>query len=234
MKLVDIRSAEDYAAGHIPGAINIPNTVLSITIGELRNQLPEWSVLEATFAAAGLTYDDTIVIYGDNLAGRSFIAFDQSGFDKVHILQGGFTEWTGETTTVATVPTPSAFQLTDPGIQIVTADYVLGQINAPGVFILDSRDADSFAQGHIPGSFNVPIGLTHDGATLIGIDQLVASLTAIGVGPDSLIITTCGSGNVASNQLALLRDLGYTNIVLYDGSWQEWSADPARPVETGV
>ncbi len=88
--------------------------------------------------------------------------FDQSGFERVHILQGGFTEWTGETTNVATVPTPSTFQLTNPGIQIVTADYVLQNINAPGVFILDSRDAESFAQGHIPGSFNVPIGLTYD------------------------------------------------------------------------
>jgi thiosulfate/3-mercaptopyruvate sulfurtransferase len=99
--------------------------------------------------------------------------------------------------------------------------------------IIDSRDADSYRQGHIPGSISIPINLTHSAATVTTVEPLVAALAAAGVTPDTKIITTCGTGNVASNQLALLRDLGFKNIVLYDGSWQEWGSDPSRPVETG-
>ncbi|MCC6981874.1 MAG: sulfurtransferase [Bauldia sp.] len=233
VKLIDIRSAEDYAAGHIAGAISIPNSTLSIEVDGLRNQLPAWDELEAIFANAGLSYDDTIVIYGDNLAGRSFIAFDQSGFEKVHVLQGGFPGWTGPTSTEPTATVASNFQLTDQGVQIVDADYVQANIGAPGVVIIDSRDADSYRQGHIPGSISIPINLTHSAATVTTVEPLVAALAAAGVTPETKIITTCGTGNVASNQLALLRDLGFKNIVLYDGSWQEWGSDPSRPVETG-
>ena len=44
-------------------AISIPNTTLSIEVNGLRNQLPTWDELQAIFANAGLSYDDTIVIY---------------------------------------------------------------------------------------------------------------------------------------------------------------------------
>ncbi len=74
VKLVDQQPPRTTPPATSRERINIPNSVLSITIGELRNQLPAWDVLEATFRRRGLSHDDTIVIYGDNLAGRSFIA----------------------------------------------------------------------------------------------------------------------------------------------------------------
>ena len=229
VKVIDIRAPEAYAAGHIDGAISIPLTSISIEANGLRNQVPERPVLEAIFSAAGLSYDDTLVLYGDDLAGRAFIAFDQSGFEKIHVVEGGLTNWTGVVTQVATAPTPTTFVLDRAKAEIVDKDYVLSKLEASGVFIIDSRDPDSFNKGSIPGSFNVPISLSHAKAGLNDPDALVAALNALGVAKDSEIITTCGSGNVASNQLAALRDLGYTNIKLYDGSWGEWGADPATP-----
>jgi thiosulfate/3-mercaptopyruvate sulfurtransferase len=229
VKLIDIRAPEAYAAGHIEGAINIPLTSISIEANGLRNQVPERPVLEAIFSAAGLTYDDTLVLYGDDLAGRAFIAFDQSGFEKIHVIENGLANWTGAVTQVAATTTPTTFVLDRAKAEIVDKDYVLSKLSAPGVFIIDSRDADSFKAGSIPGSYNVPISLSHQKAALNDPDALVAALEAIGVSKDSEIITTCGSGNVASNQLAALRDLGYTNIKLYDGSWGEWGADASTP-----
>lgn len=229
VKIIDIRAPEAYAAGHIEGAINIPLTTISIEADGLRNQVPERGVLEAIFSAAGLSYDDTLVLYGDDLAGRAFIAFDQSGFENLHIVEGGLDNWTAPLTQVAAAPTPTNFVLDRPKAEIVDKAYVLSKLEAPGVFIIDSRDADSFNKGSIPGSFNVPISISHAKAGLNDPDALVAALDALGIKKDSEIITTCGSGNVASNQLAALRDLGYTNIKLYDGSWGEWGADPSTP-----
>ncbi|MET3924238.1 rhodanese-like domain-containing protein [Devosia sp. 2618] len=229
VKIIDIRAPEAYAAGHITGAINIPTPVISIEANGLRNEIPETAVLQDVFAKAGLSYDDTIVLYGDDLAGRAFIAFDQSGFEHIHILENGLANWTGATTDVASVPTASNFVLDRAKAEIVDKEYVLSKLEQPGVFIIDSRDTDSYNKGFIPGSFNVPISVSHNKAALNDPEALVAAFDAIGVKKDSEIITTCGSGNVASNQLAALRDLGYTNIKLYDGSWGDWSADPSTP-----
>lgn len=229
VKVIDIRTPDLFAQGHIPGAINIPNALLSIDIDHVRNEIPPREDLEATFAAAGLSYDDTVVIYGDTIAGRAFIAFDQAGFESVHVLEGGFEAWTGERSTVAVLPTPSDFILDREKVAIVDKEYVLAAIDNPDVFIIDSRGAEGYNAGFIPGSHNVPLSLSHNGAALQSPAALVAALDALGITEDSEIIATCGSGNAASNQLAVLRDLGYRNLKLYDGSWNDWNADPNTP-----
>lgn len=229
VKIIDIRTPEAYAEGHIAGAINIPNTVLSPELAGLRNQLPSIADRQAAFAGAGLSYDDIIVIYGDDLAGRAYVAFDQSGFEEVHILEGGITEWTGAVTAEAVVPTPSDFVLDRAKIEVVDKDYVLAHLDDANTIIIDSRGEQGFAAGSIPGSINIPIGVSHNGAAVHNIEALAAALEANGVTREHQLILTCGSGNVASNQLAALRDLGFTNLVLYDGSWEEWGADPETP-----
>jgi thiosulfate/3-mercaptopyruvate sulfurtransferase len=231
-KLIDLRPAEAYAAGHIEGAINIPSTLLVVQQGELRNELLEKSQLEKILAAAGLSYDDTLVLYNDSGSGKQFITFHQSGFDKVHILDGGYQKWKGPTTTVASAPKPSEFRLTRDKADIVSKEYVLSKLGKPGVVILDSRAPEAYEQGYIPGSYNIPLAVSLDGAAVKPVEELLASLKAMGVTKDSEIITTCGSGPAASNQLTVLRDLGYRNIKLYDGSWNEWQLDPNTPKAT--
>src|SRR5690606_1549791 len=102
-------------------------------------------------------------------------------------------------------------------------------LETPNTIIIDSRGAEGFAKGSIPGSINIPIGVSHSGAAVQNVEALAAALEANGVTPEHQLILTCGPGNVASNQLAALRDLGYDNLVLYDGSWEEWGNDPATP-----
>lgn len=229
VKYIDIRSPEAYAEGHVEGAISIPLTSISIEANGLRNQLPEISVRQDIFAAAGLSYDDTLVLIGDNLAGRAYIAFDQSGFENLHVVEGGIANWTAPLTSAETTVTPSNFVLDRAKAEVVDKDYVLSKIGAEGVFIIDSRGDADFNAGSIPGSYNIPIWVSHYQADLQEPSELAAALEALGISKDSEIITTCGSGNVASNQLTALRDLGYTNVKLYDGSWDEWVADPNTP-----
>lgn len=78
-RIVDVRSPQAYAEGHIPTAINIP-------LQELPGRL------------AALPRDKTIVTYcGDlacPLAPKAALALAQKGF-KVMELHGGLEEWTG-------------------------------------------------------------------------------------------------------------------------------------------
>ena len=56
---------------------------------------------------------------------------------------------------------------------------------------------------------------------------------SIGDVPADRLVCYCGSGVTACHNLLALEHAGLTGAKLYPGSWSEWSADPARPVERG-
>lgn len=77
--LVDLRSKADFEKGHILGAENIPAAMLDEQIDKLRNQ-------------AG---DRPVVLYCGNgmESQRSGRKLQQAGFDRLHLLKGGFPAW---------------------------------------------------------------------------------------------------------------------------------------------
>ena len=57
------------------------------------------------------------------------------------------------------------------------------------------------------------------------------ALAVLGEDASQEIIVYCGVGGYASPVgFALTQMIGYTNVKLYDGSMQEWSADPRAQV----
>jgi thiosulfate/3-mercaptopyruvate sulfurtransferase len=47
------------------------------------------------------------------------------------------------------------------------------------------------------------------------------------------VIVMCGSGTTACHDVLALVLAGLGPTILYEGSWSDWSTDPARPVATG-
>jgi thiosulfate/3-mercaptopyruvate sulfurtransferase len=239
---VDIRTADRYAAGHIPGAINIPREFIETpdvngVIGETKS----YEELEPILAGYGLSYDQTIVVYGESedvalvpesgrYAGKIYVSLDQAGFPNVHVLSGGVNSFTAELSTEATVLPATDLKLTDTKPYIVQKDYVLSALGKENTWVLDARGTAGFDKGHIAGSINVPIGLFSDANALHDdIDGLLVKLEELGISKEDEIITTCGWGWAASDLLAILRDLGYSNLKLYDGAWTDWVQDPNLP-----
>jgi thiosulfate/3-mercaptopyruvate sulfurtransferase len=63
--------------------------------------------------------------------------------------------------------------------------------------------------------------------------ELAAAFAAAGVGPSDVIIGYCHIGQQATAMLMAARSLGHP-ILLYDGSFQDWSARSELPVQTGA
>jgi thiosulfate/3-mercaptopyruvate sulfurtransferase len=120
---------------------------------------------------------------------------------------------------------------------------VLANVESGGRTVIDARAPDRFrgenetidpVGGHIPGAKNrfFKDNLQADGR-FKAPDQLKAELAAA-VGDPAQAIMQCGSGVTACHNLLALEVAGMPGAMLYPGSWSEWSADPARPVATGV
>jgi len=79
--VLDVRTPEEFAAGHLPGAINIPHTELAARVAELEG-----------------SRDRDIVVYCRTGA-RSAAALGvlgKSGFKRLYHLQGDYTRWSEE------------------------------------------------------------------------------------------------------------------------------------------
>ncbi len=51
---------------------------------------------------------------------------------------------------------------------------------------------------------------------------------------DTRVITYSGGGIAASSDAFILTRLGFPDVAVYMGSLQEWTADPANPMEVGA
>ena len=84
--IVDVRTAEEYAAGHIPGAINVPLDSIGSTQPEA---LPDLDAALIVYCRTGVR---------SLQASKALVAI---GYTDVNDLDGGITGWPYETTTEA-------------------------------------------------------------------------------------------------------------------------------------
>jgi thiosulfate/3-mercaptopyruvate sulfurtransferase len=87
-------------------------------------------------------------------------------------------------------------------------------------------------RGHIPGSVNVSSrDLFAADGTVKGENELREAYLTEGVSGDEEVLLYCGGGISASANAITLAELGVTAVRIYDGSLEEWSADPALALE---
>ena len=108
--------------------------------------------------------------------------------------------------------------------------------------VLDARSADRFrgenetldpVGGHIPGAINRFFKNNLDAnGQFKSADVLAKEFKAVlGDTPSESIIHQCGSGITACHNMFAMELAGLKSSMIYPGSWSEWCADPARPIE---
>ena len=91
MPVIDVREPEEFAAGHLPGAVNIPRGVLEF-------QVDGHPALNFK-TDPHLSHRREPVILYCRTGGRSALAAEalkRLGFDRPLSLAGGYTQWTAD------------------------------------------------------------------------------------------------------------------------------------------
>src|SRR5262249_40148942 len=146
IRIVDMRrnGESDYAAGHIPGAVNLLNDA----IRDPKNAptfLPSRSAFEALMAQLGISNGTRVIVYDDRgglYAARFWWILNYFGHANVALLDGHWIKWTREerpTSTETPVVPAGRFTAIPNPHWLATADDVRKAVDNPGVKIVDAR-----------------------------------------------------------------------------------------------
>ncbi len=240
----------EYADGHIPGAafVDWEHDFID-TADPVPVQVAGAQTFAERAAELGVGDGDLVVTYDDYygiFAARVAWAFRHYGAES-RVLDGGWSTWKDEGRPVSNgheTPARRVFtSRTRPQLRRTLAEVEAAR--SAGATFVDARPRHLFLgeagvanTGHIPGSRCLPYQELVDGAT--GLWAAPAAIKRLardaGIDPDRPpreLIATCGSGISATVALLALECIGVHAEGVYDGSFNEWSADPSRPVEYG-
>lgn len=251
--VLDVRGAEAYEAGHLPGAVRVDYGAWEDESLAADSGLEHADYWRKRIGALGVDANDLVLIYdGGKMtqAARIWFILQHFGVRDARVVNGGWpliaeTAATGRLTlsTAPAQPTPARFEpdKTAAGrIGAVTRAEVRAAIDAGTAQVLDARSADEYRgrdargnprAGHLPGALNVShTQLLDDRNRLLPPPALAALLKEAGLEPGRPVITHCqGGGRAALAALAAAR-AGYGPVVNYYLSFGDWSRDASCPV----
>jgi rhodanese-related sulfurtransferase len=125
---------------------------------------------------------------------------------------------------LTTLVTGSAFKNVPPAT--VGLDEFRAAVEARNALIFDARPSAFFEQGHVPGALN----LSRDNFAS-DYHRLSTVLKETG---DKSVLVYCSGGACHDSRLVAnaLLTLGFNNVSIYTGGWDEWSAS-GLPVVKG-
>ena len=254
--LLHVGEKKEYDKGHIAGARFATLDDISVSEhdkpGGLMLQMPTNEVLRKDLATLGISDKSKVVVYygGEWVSPATRVVFtlDYAGLGaRTVLLDGGLQAWTSEGRPTSNVVPPSRngslSELKTRPI-VVDAEWVKSHVGKPGISVVDGRAAAFYdgvqtgmgmhaAQrtGHVAGAKSVPFTeVTDDKLKLRSREELAAIFLKAGVQPGDTVVGYCHVGQQATAMLFAARSLGHP-VLLYDGSYEDWSAHADYPVD---
>ncbi|MCI0815684.1 MAG: sulfurtransferase [Chloroflexi bacterium] len=196
--------AEEFEAGHIPGAVRCPSAQIKGTGDADPRLVAPPAAAKALFESLGVG-DDTLVVAYDRIrnrdAARLWWVLGYYGHANVKVLNGGWKKWSAEGRPVESGPgAPSAGAAFTPVLHPETASTVetlTAAIGLPGTVIWDIRTREEYAGeadrgnarvGHVPGAVHLEwIDLVDDDDTFKDAGELRALAAGLGITPETAV-----------------------------------------------
>jgi rhodanese-related sulfurtransferase len=186
--LLDVRTREEYGAGHVAGAVWAPG-------GQAVQATDEYVAVRAA----------SIVLVCDGFARATLTAawLGRMGFPDVAVLAGGLPAWTEAGGAVETGhPSPAPFGYD--GARAAVDRVSPGDLG--NALVLDVDQSDTYTRGHVPG------------AAWVCRSRLESRIAALAPDRARPIVVTCGDGRASTLAAATLCGLGYAARVLDGGT----------------
>lgn len=249
VRILDVRKITDYKKGHIPNAIHLDRAEISAVVKGVRGMLAPIEVVEGVLGKKGINNQSKVIIYDYSTgpgAARVFWMLDYIGHKNMALLNGGWTKWVRdgrEVTQKIPEPMTGLYKASPEAQKLATGSWILENLKNHKIAILDVRSHDEFTGkearssrgGHIPGAIHLEWkkNLTEQGTIKRAID-LRNMFYKAQIKKGKEIVVQCQTGVRAAQSYFVLRLLGYDQVRLYDGSWEEWSNNKRYPVEIGI
>ena len=225
--LVDVRTEQEYAAGHIPGFRWFPG-------GQAVQRSDEVAVVK----------NCPIIFCCDGRARAAITAswYRQMGHEQVYAVLGGTTAWQGAGQALeqghsrtqplgldearskvrmlapSDVPAASEASITLVGTSGGPSTYIREASEATIVFVGTSQQ---FAEGHVPGARWIPRG------------WLEAQIGDAAPDKSAPVVVTCVDGVTSTFAGAALVDEGYSDVSVLEGGMRAWQ-DAGYAIEKGL
>lgn len=245
VRLVDLRPAAEYAAGHLPGAVRVdPAPLRDPRDRELF--LPSAGEVTTVMRRAGIGPATHVVAYdgsGGLFAARLWLLLSQFGHPRVSLLNGGFGKWNAEGRPVsreAPMVPGGTFAARPPANLVCSAAAVLSR--PPALVLIDARTPEEHRgeraggaakAGRVPGArhWEWRQALTGPYSVFRPGPELRRELEQLGITPEREIVTYCTVGLRAAHALFTLNLLGYPKARVYFGSMADYTARENAPLE---
>jgi len=189
--LVDARTNEQFDEAHVPGAISASAFETGFAT-KVARVVPAGAELIVIAASDGYELEAAELLASVGLRVRGY-------------LVGGMTAWRSEGQPVRR-------------IELIDPDELAERLDADDLVVLDVREQDEFAEGHIPGSVNLPYGQLPERQGELPRDRAIAAI--------------CSGGKRSGLAASILQREGFAQVLhVADGGVGTWRR-AGRALET--
>ena len=243
-----------WLAGHIPGSQHVDLATQFVDPdAKYHYAHPEPQAIADQLAQLGIVENRDVVIYdttGSLFAARLWYLLRWIGVDA-RVLDGGFAAWKAARLPVAEGEEPApkpvetwpaeaerrAWISKSELAERAESDERPLVCSLPAAQFVGSAPSRYARRGRIPGSINVSSRdhFTPEGKVKSRV-ELILAYDAAGVDvtdPKEEVLLYCGGGISAAAGALALAEIGVTAVRVYDGSLEEWAADPSLPLDVG-
>jgi rhodanese-related sulfurtransferase len=208
LNILDVRTSDEYAAGHVAGSVWAPG-------GQAVQAMDEYVAVRTA----------RIVLVCDTTTRSVMTAswLRRMGFPNLAVLRSGLPAWTAAGGAVErghSSPPPWGLDDSRAAVTTVTAKALEVELRgARTPLVLNVDQSDGYARAHVPG------------AAWVCRSRLEQRIDSASSDRAASIVVTCGDGLASTLAGATLARLGYTAVRVLDGGTRAWQAAGLRAEE---